>query len=216
MIDEIRKVLKENYDEVQSKKMSSYMKNMFPFAGIPKPELKKLIAPILKVTAKEPLNWQYVIDLWNEEAREAQYVALEYLTKHHKELMPEDISRLETLIISKSWWETVDTIDGFVGEVVLKDDSLKEVMVKWSKSENMWLRRVSIDFQQRYKEKTDASLLEKIIVNNLNSDEFFINKAIGWSLREYSKTNPAWVKNFLDVYRTGLAPLSVKEASKYL
>ena len=79
-----------------------------------------------------------------------------------------------------------------------------------------WLRRIAIDHQLNRKEKTNKELLEKIIVNNLGSSEFFINKAIGWSLREYSKTNPAWVKNFINRYKDKLDKLSIREASKYI
>ncbi len=148
--------------------------------------------------------------------REAQYIALEYLQKHHKQLQPSDINNLKKLITTKSWWETVDTIDAYVGEIVLKDEALKETMLEWAVDENMWLRRTSIDFQQKYKEKTDREILEKVIAANLNSKEFFINKAIGWSLRDYSKTNPDWVRDFVDKYQGGLVPLSIKEATKLL
>ena len=83
------------------------------------------------------------------------------------------------------------------------------------KSENIWLKR-SNRFSAEYKEKTNTELLEQIINNNLGSNEFFINKAIGWSLREYSKTNPEWVKKFLKKYEDRLSKLSMKEASKYI
>lgn len=89
-------------------------------------------------------------------------------------------------------------------------------MLEWSASDNIWLKRVSIDFQQEYKDKTNTELLEKIICNNLGSNEFFVNKAIGWSLRDYSKVNPEWVKGFLTKYKEQLSTLSIKEASKYL
>ena len=75
---------------------------------------------------------------------------------------------------------------------------------------------MAINFQQEYKEDTNVDILERIIVANLGSDEFFINKAIGWSLRDYSKVNPAWVIDFIGRYREKMAPLSIKEASKYL
>jgi 3-methyladenine DNA glycosylase AlkD len=89
-------------------------------------------------------------------------------------------------------------------------------MLEWSISDNIWLKRVAIDFQQEYKAETNTDLLEKIICNNLGSDEFFINKAIGWSLRDYSKVNPEWVKAFLIKHKGQLSTLSLKEASKYL
>ena len=69
-------------------------------------------------------------------------------------------------------------------------------MLDWSKDDDFWIRRIAIDHQLCRREKTNTELLEKIIVNNFGSNEFFINKTIGWALRDYSKTNPLWVKEF--------------------
>ena len=216
MIDKIISLLEKNADTKQAQKMSEYMQNRFEFAGIPKPKLKELIKPFIKETSKDNIDWNRIIELWNCKYREAQYVALEYLQKHRKQLRPDNIKELKYMITEKSWWETVDTIDAFVGDLVLMDSGLKNLMLEWSTSDNIWLRRVSIDFQQKYKEKTDEDILENIIVANLGSEEFFINKAIGWSLRDYSKVNPKWVADFIDRYREKMAVLSIKEASKYL
>ena len=196
--------------------MSAYMKGHFAFAGIPRQKLLKLAVPIFKTSAKNPLDWNFVFDLWQEDFREAQYIALEYIGRHHKELVSSDIDNLKFLIVEKSWWETADTIDGFVGELVLKDESLKTTMLEWASDRNLWLRRVAIDFQQRYRDLTDVPLLEKIICLNFGSGEFFIDKAIGWSLRDYSKVNPDWVHSFLERYSEKLASLSIREAGKYL
>ena len=133
-----------------------------------------------------------------------------------KKFTEKDLPRLKQLIINKSWWETVDSLDAIVGSIVLKYDGLEKIMLEWSVSDNIWLKRVAIDFQQEYKEKTNTELLEKIIYNNMGSNEFFVNKAIGWSLRDYSKVDPEWVKGFLDKYKEQLSTLSIKEASKYL
>ena len=89
-------------------------------------------------------------------------------------------------------------------------------MLSWSLDENMWMRRLAIDHQLNRKNQTNKELLGEIIVHNLNSDEFFINKAIGWSLREYSKTNPTWVKAFIKEHQEDMSKLSIKEAGKYL
>ncbi len=89
-------------------------------------------------------------------------------------------------------------------------------MLTWSLDEDIWLRRIAIDHQLPRKEKTNTTLLEKIILNNLGSDEFFINKAIGWSLREYSKTNPDWVINFIKNNKNKMSKLSIREGSKYI
>ena len=216
LLSELTDILEENGDMVQAEKMAAYMQNRFVFAGIPKPNLKVLIKPFLKETAKEPLDWDLVSGLWECKYREAQYTALEYLQMHRKQIVPADIDRLKKCVVEKSWWETVDTIDAFIGEIVRQDNELVHTMLDWAVSDNIWLRRIAIDFQQEYKESTDTDILEKIIVLNLGSNEFFINKAIGWSLRDYSKVNPKWVAMFIKKYGISMAPLSVKEASKYL
>ncbi|MGN1170985.1 MAG: DNA alkylation repair protein [Lachnospiraceae bacterium] len=213
---ELIHVLRENSDQEQAVKMASYMKDNFLFLGIPKPKLKILAKPFLAEHRKKPLDWNLIFDLWDLDFREAQYVALLYLDAHKKEIKPEDILQIKRLVTTKSWWETIDSLDEYVGLIALQDDSAKNVLQEWSVDENLWLRRVAIDFQQRYKEKTDKEFLAITIIKNLGSNEFFINKSIGWSLREYSKTNPAWVKDFIDQHRENMSSLSIKEASKYI
>lgn len=200
----------------QAEKMSAYMKNKFEFLGIQKPQLKEMEKPFLKESKKHDFDWEFVKICWGKEYREAQYVAIDYLTMNAKKLTVEDLPKLELLITSKSWWETVDSLDALVGHIVQKDKDLEKTMLEWSTSDNIWVRRVAIDFQQGFKEKTNAELLEAIICNNLGSNEFFINKAIGWSLRDYSKVNPNWVRDFLARYQNQLSALSKKEAGKYL
>ena len=100
--------------------------------------------------------------------------------------------------------DTIDRFDRIVGNIAFKDGRINDLMLKWSKDEDFWLRRIAIDHQLGRKDKTNTKLLEQILINNFGSDEFFINKAIGWSLRDYSKTN-----NKMD-------KVSLKEAYKYI
>lgn len=213
---EIFKIIEKEKDSKQAKKMSAYMQDKFVFLGIPKPKLTLIVKPFLSDLKKGDFSWDFVNECWNKDYREAQYIGLSYLLQNSKKIMPSDLDKIKKLITTKSWWETVDSLDAVVGEIVQKEPALKQTMLDWSKDENLWLRRVSIDFQQKYKDKTDTELLEKIIVNNFGSDEFFINKSIGWSLRDYSKVNPKWVKSFLEKYQSQMNKLSIKEASKYL
>jgi len=208
--------LEKNRNAEQAVKMSAYMKNKFVFLGIPKPKLMEILKPYIKEGKKHELDWKFVNICWKKDYREAQYAAIEYLDSLIKLLTDDDLPNLKKLIVTKSWWETADSIDALVGNIILKNKQSEKEMLKWSTDENIWVRRVSIDFQLQYKEKTNQKLLEQIIVNNFGTDEFFINKAIGWSLREYSKTNKKWVKDFITKYKDQLHKLSVKEASKYL
>lgn len=124
--------------------------------------------------------------------------------------------RLQALITDKSWWDTSDVLDRIVGDIALRSPLVNDVLLAWSVSDNLWLRRVAIDHQLLRKTRTDTALLEKILMNNLGSKEFFINKAIGWALRDYSKTDSQWVRLFIERYQGDMASLSIREASKYL
>lgn len=212
MFEELEK--KENKE--QSIKMAAYMQNQFPFLGVPKPELKVFMKPFLNLTKKQKFDWDFVFVCWKKPYREAQYIGVEYVLMHKNLLGSNNLENLKYLITHQSWWETVDSLDAVVGAIVLKDPALQEEMLDWSIHENIWIRRVAIDFQQEYKMQTNTHVLEQIIKNNFSSKDFFINKAIGWSLRDYSKVNPEWVRKFIDENKTQLAPISLKEAGKLL
>ena len=197
--------------------MEAYMRHQFSFLGIPAPErnaLYKKYFPSAKKT--KVIDWDFVEACWDKEAREYQYVGANYLKAMQTYLTESDLPKLERLVVTKSWWDTVDILDRVVGSLVYDKPELGEVILQWSLSDNIWLRRVAIDHQLKRKEKTDVQLMEKILLNNLEQTEFFINKAIGWVLRDYSKTNPEWVANFIEKYKERMAELSIKEASKYL
>lgn len=214
---ELFEKLEAEKDEQQAVKMSAYMKDNFPFLGVPKPRVNEIIKPFIRQTTKSrAVDWDFIFFCWEKEYREAQYVGAEYIYAVQKNLTDHDIDNLKKLIITKPWWDISDGLDKVIGNLSLYYPSVNDEMLAWSSSDNIWLRRVSIDYQQKLKNRTNAVLLERIICNNLGTDEFFINKAIGWSLRDYSKVNPDWVKSFLAQYGERLARLSIKEASKYL
>ena len=193
--------------------MEKYMRNKFRFLGIKTPERRKLAKKLFKnIDKNTEIDWDFVFKCWENDFREMQYLALDYIKILQKTLLPKDITNLKKLIVSKSWWDTIDNIDLIIGQMALEF----EILLEWSISENIWLRRIAIDHQLLRKENTKTEVLEKILTNNFWSDEFFINKAIGWALRDFSKTNPVWVKNFLEKYSSKMSSLSIKEASKYL
>lgn len=215
--EQIFKAFEENSNAEQAKKMSAYMRDLFPHLGIPTPKRRELSKGFLTAANKENYtDWNFVYECWKKPEREFQYLAVNYLDAIKARLTPADIPNLREIAIKKSWWDTIDGIDRIVGHIALSFPDVNEVLLAWSVDENIWLRRIAIDHQLLRKEKTDTELLEAIIRNNFGQTEFFINKAIGWSLRDYSKTNPEWVRTFVDKYRSSLAPLSIKEASKYI
>jgi len=213
---EVFQLLREQADEDIAREMSAYMRDLFPFLGVKTPVRRKLSRQFLKEAKREPgIDWEFIARCWELE-REFQYLALDYLQSVAALLTPEDIPQLRKLVLSKSWWDTIDSLDSIIGDIALRYPEVNAIMLAWSTEDDFWLRRIAIDHQIGRKDKTDTALLEKIIVNNLGQTEFFINKAIGWSLREYSKTDPSWVSDFVTRHQEKLAPLSIREASKYL
>lgn len=210
-------LFEENRNEERARQMSAYMRNLFPFLGIQTPKRRELSREFLKeARKKQAVDWEFVKRCWAKEEREYQYLALDYLKRMEKWLTARDTVKLKELALDKSWWDTVDVIDNLIGNIALNHPKINEKLLEWSVADNIWLRRIAINHQRGRKEKTDTQLLEKVIVNNLGQTEFFIQKAIGWALREYSKTDPEWVRRFIKKHEGKMAPLSIREASKYL
>ena len=207
----------QHKNEEQAQKMSKYMLNKFEYIGIKTPERREIFKNFFKeYKNKEKIDWEFVNKCWENKYREFQYVAADYLKNMKDKLTIDDIPKLKRLILKKSWWDTIDNLDMTIGALALKDSNVNKILLEWSLDENIWLRRIAIDHQLLRKEKTNTELLEKILKNNLGQAEFFINKAIGWALRDYSKISPEWVKNFIEENKENMAKLSIKEASKYL
>ena len=207
----------QHKNEEQAQKMSKYMLNKFEYIGIKTPERRKIFKNFFKeYKNEEKIDWEFVNKCWENKYREFQYVGADYLKNVKDKLTIDDIPKLKQLVLEKSWWDTIDNLDMTIGALALKDSNVNKILLEWSLDENIWLRRIAIDHQLLRKEKTNAELLEKILKNNLGQAEFFINKAIGWALRDYSKTNPERVKNFIEENKEKMSKLSIKEASKYL
>lgn len=213
----IRHSFSSHADEQKAEGMSKYMRGHFVFFGIPTPLRRSLSKGFIReFKNREKIDWDVLTMCYEAHEREMHYLALDALLAIRKKLLHEHLPKLFPFIKQHQWWDSIDVLDGIVGEIARKDVRTKRILQDWATDEDIWLRRIAINHQRKRKDKTDTALLEEIIRNNLGSDEFFINKAIGWSLREYSKTNPVWVRDFLDRYRGRLARLSVREGSKYI
>lgn len=213
----IKKFFENHSNPERAISISKYMKDQFSFYGIAASDRRNLYKDFLKTEKKQDsIDWKFINQCYSDAHREFQYLAYEYLLAMKKQLSFEDISSVKALVKKKSWWDTVDFLAQVVGNIAMKDSRVDELMLAWSQEENIWVRRVSILYQLRFKEKTNTTQLEQILLNCVGTNEFFINKAIGWSLREYSKTNPDWVRDFLEKYQEQMANLSIREASKYL
>ena len=215
-VEELVKELKAVASPDDAVAMKAYMKNKFEFLGVKTPARRKHAKAFFKQQTNSVIDWNFINEAWNNPYRELQYAALDYFESRKKLLTPSDLPHLKKLAQTKSWWDTIDFLDHLVGSIIAQFPEIKEIILAWSCDEDIWLRRLAIDHQLLRKEETDTELLEKILVNNLVQSEFFINKAIGWALRDYSKTNPDWVRDFIERHQTEMAALSIREGSKYL
>jgi 3-methyladenine DNA glycosylase AlkD len=213
----IKSLFEQNANPVQAAPMKKYMRDQFEYLGIKSPQGAALLRQHLKETglpAIEDMD-QIAHELWDLPQREFQYTAMSLIERLEKKLPAKFIKTLEYMITHKSWWDTVDNISHIVGVLFRKYPDVQEkYLAKWRASSNIWLRRTAILCQLDFKHETDFDLLCEIICENLGSDEFFINKAIGWSLRQYARIDPKAVKKFVNA--TELHPLSRREALKHL
>lgn len=206
-------------DEAVAVKMKAYMRDQFEFLGIRKPELKTLLKAWMQErglpTADELVS--VIHELWDLPEREYQYVALEILQRQARQFRLEDIELLEYLVVNKSWWDTVDEVaGGLIGRYFLKyPEQIAPYTERWIQSENLWLKRSALIFQLKYRDQTNWELLTTYILQCAEHRDFFIRKAIGWALRQYARTNPDAVVQFVRDHEDLLSPLSVREALKH-
>lgn len=215
-VEDIFQGLKEVANPEDAIHMKAYMKDQFEFLGVKTPVRRKLSKVFFKKNSSLAIDWKFIHQAWDNPYREMQYVVLDYLQLKQKALTPSDLPKIKKLAQTKPWWDTIDFLCRSVGYISLHYPETKKIVLDWSRDKDFWLRRIAIEHQLLQKEETDVQLLEQILINNLNQTEFFINKAIGWALRDYSKTNPDWMLEFIEKYKDKLSKLSIKEGSKYL
>lgn len=215
---EIQKHFEPYADEEQGAAMAAYMKNHFRFLGIKAPLRKELLKDFITNHGKpsrEDLS-DIIIGLWSLPQREYQYCAMEIAQRSLAKPLPDDMLLITYMLEYKQWWDSVDFIaSNLVGNTFSKLPEVRDsYFPTWVKSDDMWLNRTAILYQLKYKNQTDKDRLTAAINPHIESKEFFHQKAIGWALRQYSKFNPDWVQAFIK--SNELAPLSKREASKYL
>ncbi|MBK9357401.1 MAG: DNA alkylation repair protein [Bacteroidales bacterium] len=197
-------------------RMSRYMLDKFEFSEFNRHSGKKLVAEFVHIhglPSPEQLD-DTVMHIWNLPQRELHYAIMEIASRKVYLTDPERIKLFEFMITTNSWWDTVDFIAAnLVGAWLVRHKAATENITQtFMQSDNMWLQRTVLLFQLKYKKETNHELLFATIRQLNGSKEFFIRKAIGWALREYSKTNPESVISFTN--NTELSPLSRREALK--
>ena len=221
LVQTIRRRLEQSADPAKAPQMQAYMKSAMPYRGVSSPLLRRLCR---EAFTAHPIagadEWQRVVlELWRKAAfREERYAAV-MLTEsrlYHEFLTFASVPMFEEMIVTGAWWDFVDAIASHSLGAILRADPrrMKALMRRWAKDQDMWKRRSAILCQLGFKRETDLTLLYDCIEPNLTHQDFFIRKAIGWSLRQYAWTDPKEVRRYVKANRDRLSPLSVREALK--
>jgi 3-methyladenine DNA glycosylase AlkD len=218
MVATIQALIAPLADAERAIAMQNYMKNHFQFLGIASENWRKPLRTFLKqspIPTHKSLKIN-TLQLFQLPEREFHYCGIEYLAYYKKQLLAEDITFLEQLITTHSWWDSVDSISSqLVAPFFQKyPELISPVTEQWMNSDNIWLQRVCLIFQLTYKSKTDTTLLANYCLRLAHSKEFFIAKAIGWALRQHARTDAAWVQTLISNHT--FQPLSKREALKHL
>lgn len=224
MIDECIAELKSSFESLKNDQlateMAAYMKNHFPFLGIQsknRKDAQKYWIHSLKKETDKTIRWKIIRALFEQKEREFHYVAIDYLNSWPKKFYSSsDATELEWILTHQTWWDSVDTIaSNYLGKWAHQfPKESRNLFEKWRKTDHFWLHRSCLIYQLKYKDAVDIPYLESCIAQFYPNNQFFIQKAIGWSLRELSKRFPEETVRILTNYPiTGLAK---REASKYL
>ncbi|WP_031091334.1 DNA alkylation repair protein [Streptomyces sp. NRRL WC-3549] len=215
----LTRVYPEAADPGRAVSTAAYLRNVAPLLGIPAPHRRALSRAVLAGTGRPDETDCTAIALrcWELPEREYRYFAADFLRRHVGCCTSGFVPVLRHLVSTDPWWDTVDVLAVHVaGPLVSAAPALRTTMDRWAEDDDLWVVRTALLHQLRYQERTDADRLFGYCLLRAGHPDFFIRKAIGWSLREYAKTDPHAVRAFVDGARDRLAPLSVREALKNL
>lgn len=219
LVQEIQFALENVKDPNRVGQMEAYMKNHFSFIGVmsgPRKAVFQQFKPQLQQLSPE-LSWELIYECWVNPYREVQYVAIDHLLAAYKKNARSSDGQHFTFILSnQTWWDSLDLIAAHsVGHYARQFPSaFSDLAQEWESSDNFWLHRTLLIHQLKYKQQTNLALLQYYIHTFKWNKEFFIQKAIGWSLREVSKWNPDWVLQVVESEK--LNGLAKREAMKYV
>lgn len=224
---QVRSAIAANADPARAEQQQAYMKSAMPYWGVSSPQLRTVLRPVLaSFTPDSRAEWETAVRaIWDGAThREERYAAVAF-ARHRSAARWHDAAALplyQHLVVSGAWWDFVDEIAAHLVGTALRADptAVRPVVQRWASDPDLWLRRTAILAQLRHREHTDRRLLRLAIERNVGDASFWIRKAIGWALREYAKTDPAWVRAEVTRLSGGagpaLSPLSVREALKNL
>lgn len=219
---EIRRGLHAARQPDKAEGMRAYLKSALPCLGVTADDRRKAVrAAYRHHDDMDRVVWRAVVqELWDDpEYREERHAAVDVLCAPPAQSFRDEkaLDLCRDLVVEGRWWDLVDGTAWAVNDILDRHRrQVTPVIREWMDADDIWLRRVAIISQLRSKDDTDVELLRDAILASAGSDEFFLRKAIGWALRSYARTDPEWVRAFVDEHDDELSALSKREATKHL
>lgn len=218
--EKIRNHLRESANLIDARHMQAYMKSEMPFRGVRAAQQQKIFTSAFReYSCDDYASYrQAVNELWDAEYREERYASIAAARKYNQFIVMKSLPVYEMMIRTGAWWDYVDAIAKHLIGLLLKNypNEMRIVLNEWIVDDDLWIRRSAILSQLAFKHNTDKNLLFEFCSACAAEESFWIRKAIGWALREYSKSEPIEVANYIEGNKKRLSNLSIKEGSKYL
>lgn len=216
----INEALEGIANPLKASEMKAYMRNQFEFLGIQTPARRSIFKTLPKLPKDAKLILQIAHELWKKPEREFKYVACDLLAKNATLFKLEDLTPIKKLLQQDAWWDTVDSLSGAIGDIVLneklKGQNSQTLMDQWLLDPDYWVRRSAMIHQLGWRDKTDIKRLQQYALQLSSESEFFIRKAIAWALRDYAWQNPEFVRTFVNQNVSVFSNLTIREATKNL
>ncbi len=199
--------------------MRAYLRDQFPFIGISTPVRRDALKSLNHHVFTEEQLFEIAEALWLLPEREYRYAAIDLLDRHSEQIRLASIPRLLKLVQREPWWETVDSLSGVIGDVIARarknNKAAQGMMDEAITHSNLWVRRAALTHQLGWRLETDEERLFRYAMTVSEEKEFFIRKAIGWSLRDYARWNAEAVNNFISIRKHHFSSLTIREATKH-
>lgn len=229
LVTAVRTALADAGDPERAVQQQRYMRSAMPFRGIGVPQVRRMARAVVDDPAHRPDTagtWERAVRrLWDEASyREERYAALA-VARHRAAgswRTPAVLPLYRHLVVTGAWWDLVDETAAHLVAPLLRAHrpEVTPTILAWAEDDDLWLRRTAILSQLGSGNGSDTVLLETVLTANLegsrHGSEFFVRKAVGWALRDHARSDPDWVRGFLERHHDRLSGLSRREASKYL
>jgi 3-methyladenine DNA glycosylase AlkD len=201
--------------------MKNYMKSQLEFLAIK--------VPVMRQVAREGFSFygrssEEMLAVWNSiwfssSCFEVMCMPLFYYGRQGRKISPAAWDTLSTWSGHVENWAHSDSLSSIYSYLLAQNfDEVYGVMQQWNKAENQWLRRLSMVSLIHYSGKKAVFLpLDKVLPmleNCLEDERPYVQKAIGWVLREANYVYHAEISAFIERHLADLRGIAFSAATE--